>query len=101
MKIGAGGLQSQIIEDSIKLRDVDPVRNKPGHEEALAASQIAGQDKVKHQVTKRPVDKTLKHSEVYNQKVNRREEQEEREERNKRENQKQKPRYSKKIDFYI
>ncbi|WP_027363357.1 hypothetical protein [Desulfotruncus alcoholivorax] len=99
MKIGAGGLQSQIIEDAVKFREVDPVRNKPGHDEALAASQIAGQDKVKEQVTRRPVDKTLKNSEVYNQKVTRREEPKEQKQRDNRKQ--QHDRRTKKIDFYI
>ncbi|SFF95397.1 hypothetical protein SAMN05660649_00180 [Desulfotomaculum arcticum] len=99
MKIGAGGLQSQIIEDAVKIRDVDPVRNKPGHDDALAANLIAGQKKAKEQVTKRPVDKTMQNSKVYNQKVSRREEQQNQKHGENQEQQKQ--RKAKKVDLYI
>ena len=102
MKIGAGGLQSQIIEDSVKQRDIDPVRNKPGHDEALAASQIAGQEKVKQNLTKRPVNKALKDSEVNNhQKVNRQQEREEQQNNKENRSKQDQKKDQKRIDIYI
>lgn len=99
MIIGAGRLQSQIIEDTVKIRDVDPVRNKPGHDEALVANLVAGQKKAGEQVTKRPVDKTMKNSEIYNQKVNRQEEKQDHKQRKNQDQQQQ--RRTKKVDLYI
>lgn len=42
MKIGAGGLQSQIIEDAIKIRQVDPARNKPEQDDHIAFDPLQG-----------------------------------------------------------
>jgi len=66
VKIGAGGLQSQIVEESVKIRQVDPVRNKPGHEEAIPANQVEGQDRAREPVLNRPLEKPQKDRAVDN-----------------------------------
>lgn len=45
MKIGAGGLQSQIVEDAIKIRQVDPARNKPEQDDHIAFDPLQGRKK--------------------------------------------------------
>ncbi|TYO95528.1 hypothetical protein [Desulfallas thermosapovorans] len=45
MKIGAGGLQSQLMEDAIKIRQVDPSRNKPGQDNHIPFDPLQGRKK--------------------------------------------------------
>jgi len=66
MKIGAGGLQSQVVEEGIKYRQVDTARSKPGMEETLPANPIEDQEEVKKQLVNRPVTKAMKNAEVDN-----------------------------------
>jgi hypothetical protein len=42
LKVGAGGLQSQIVEDAIKTRQVDPARNKPGQDDHTSFDPLDG-----------------------------------------------------------
>jgi len=66
VKIGAGGLQSQITEKAVKVRQVDSARNKPGHEEAIPANQVEGQDRAREPVLNRPPEKPQKDRAVDN-----------------------------------
>lgn len=45
MKIGAGGLQSQLMEEAIKIRQVDPSRNKPGQDGHVPFDPLQGRKK--------------------------------------------------------
>lgn len=59
MKIGAGGLQSQLMEDAIKIRQVDPSRNKPGQDGHTSFDPLQGRKKTGQELHP-PLNETAK-----------------------------------------
>jgi len=64
MKIGAGGLQAQIVQDAVRIQDVS--RFKPTVEEALLQSEDLALRKMRFELNK-AVERMRQAAEMYNQ----------------------------------
>lgn len=64
MKIGAGGLQAQVVQDAVRVQDVS--RLKPTAEEALLQSEDLALRKMRYELNK-AVERMRQAAEMYNQ----------------------------------